>query len=177
MGDMSPEVGRGDPAYTVPHDSEDDFAWASLILGSSLLAQRVEDILAVLQALRNDSRMVGRRIVLAARARLTVPALFAFAVSPLADSLYLAEGLISYQNLLETENYREPLSVFAWDLFRRTDLPLLAAQAAPRRVHLAGPVDAAGNTVHASMVRRIYSSGNIDFSASPAWDEEAFAAL
>jgi hypothetical protein len=177
MGDMRPEVGRGDPAYTVPHDSEEDFAWASLILGSSLLAQRVQDILAVLQAMRNEPRIGGRRIVMAARARLTVPALFAFAASPLADSIYLAGGLISYQHLLETENYREPLASFAWDLFRRTDLPLLAAQAAPRRVHLAGPVDATGVTVDTSLVRRIYSGENVRFSALPAWDEAVFTTL
>lgn len=177
IGDMRPEVGRGDPAYTVPHDSEEDFAWASLILGNSLLAQRVQDILAVLQAMRNEPRTTGRRIVIAARERLTVPALFAFAMSPLANSLYLAGGLVSYQNLLETENYREPLASFAWDLFRRTDLPLLTAQAAPRRVHLAGPVDGAGNRMDLSLVRRMYSSGNIQVSAVPAWDEAALGAL
>jgi len=177
IGDMRAEVGRGDPAYTVPHDSEEEFAWASLILGSSLLIQRVQDILAVLQAMRNESRIAGRRIVMAARGRLTVPGLFAFAASPLADSLYLASGLISYQNLLETENYRAPLASFEWDVFRRTDLPLLAAQAAPRSVHLAGPVNAAGNVVDASLVQRIYSGANARFSAFPAWDETAFAAL
>jgi hypothetical protein len=177
IGDMRPEVGRGDPAYTVPHDSEEDFAWASLIFGSSLLAQRVEDILAVLQAMKNEPRMVGRRIVMAARARLTVPALFAFAASPIADSLYLAGGLISYQNLLETENYRVPLANFGWDLFRRTDLPLLAAQAAPRRVHLAGVVDGAGNPVDLSLVRRIYSNENVRVSAVSAWDEGVLGAL
>jgi hypothetical protein len=174
---MRPEVGRGDPAYTLPHDSEEDFAWASLILGSSLLAQRIQDILALLQVMRNDARLAGRRIVMAAHARLTVPALFAFAACPLADSLYLAGGLISYQNLLETENYREPLASFAWDLFHHTDLPLLAAQAAPRRVHLSGAVDATGNTVDVSFVRRIYSGENVEFSITAAWDEAAFAAL
>ncbi len=177
IGDMRPEVGRGDPAYTIPHDSEEDFAWASLILGNSLLAQRVQDILALLQAMKNEPRMAGGGIVVAARGRLTVPALFAFAASPLANSLYLAGGLISYQNLLETENYREPLANFGWDLFRRTDLPLLAAQAAPRRVHLAGAVDASGNSMDLDTVRRIYSSGNVQFSASPAWDEGALGFL
>ncbi|MGI8958263.1 MAG: alpha/beta hydrolase family protein [Bryobacteraceae bacterium] len=177
IGDMRPEVGRGDPAYTMPHDSEDDFAWASLILGNSLLAQRVQDILAVLQAMRNEPRIAGRRIIMAARARLTVPALFAFAASSLAESLYLAGGLVSYQNVLDTEIYREPLASFGWDLFRRTDLPLLAAQAAPRRVHLAGVVDAAGNPVDLSLVRRIYSSENVHVSAIPAWDEAGFRTL
>ncbi len=131
IGDMRPEVGRGDPAYTVPHDSEEDFAWASLILGSSLLAQRVQDILAVLQALKNEPGIAGQQIILAARGRLTVPALFAFAASPLADSLYLAGGLISYRNLLETEDYRASLANFGWDLFRHVDLPLTRRPSRP----------------------------------------------
>ncbi len=59
IGDSRPEVGRGNPRYTIPHDSEEDFAWASLILGESLLAQRIGDILATVRALRNG--LGGRR--------------------------------------------------------------------------------------------------------------------
>jgi dienelactone hydrolase len=170
-GDTRPEVGRGNPGYTIPHDSEEDLAWASLILGKTLLAQRIEDILTLVHALKNDEAVTGRRIVVAARGRLTVPALFAFAASPSIDSLYLAGGLVSYQNLLETEFYRQPLANFGWDLFRRTDLPLLAAGSAPRPVHLAGAVDAAGNRMDLAALRGIYVSQNIRISSDPAWDE------
>lgn len=173
MGDMRPEVGRGNPGYTIPHDSEEDFAWASLILGDSLLAQRVEDILALAQALRNEPAFGNRRLTVAARGRLAVPALFAFAASPGIDSLYLVNALVSYRNLLETENYRQPLSIFAWDLFRFTDLPELAAQAAPRRIHLASSVDAANNRIDLSVLRKIYPAKNIEISAEPRWDENA----
>ena len=138
IGDTRPEVGRGNPGYTIEHDAEDAFAWASLILGESLLAQRIEDILALAQALRNHPSVQGTKLVMAARGRLTVPALFAFAASPLADSLYLAGGLDCYRSVLETEQYRQPLSNFAFDIARITDLPRLAAQAAPRSIRLAG---------------------------------------
>lgn len=177
MGDMQPEVGRGSPEYTVSRDSEEDFAWASLILGKSLLSQRVEDIVALLQAISNESRFAGRRIAVAARGRLTIPALFAFAASSLADSLYLAGGLVSYRNLLETENYQAPLSNMEWDLFRHVDLPALAAQAAPRRVHLAGAVDAAGKPLNALSIRRNYSGENVSFSNSAGWDVAALKDL
>ncbi len=177
IGDMRPEVGRGDPAYTVPHDSEEDFAWASLILGHSLLGQRVQDILAVLQAMKNEPELAGRRIVLAARGQLTVPALFAFAASPIADSLYLVGGLVSYRNLLETENYRVTLANFGWDLFRKADLPLLAAESAPRRVHIAGAVNGAGDRMNVESVRKIYSGENVQCSTLPAWDTAALGAL
>jgi hypothetical protein len=54
------------------------------------------------------------------------PALFAFAASRIADSLYLAAGLISYQNLLETETYLEPSRKFSLDLFRPNRFALVA---------------------------------------------------
>lgn len=174
IGDMQPEVGRGNPRYTIQHDSEEDMAWASLILGHSLLAQRIEDILAVAQAIRNDAALGQRPLVIAARGALTVPALFAFAACRLIDSSYLAGGLVSYENLLNTENYEQPLANFAWDLYSVTDLPQLAAQSAPRPVHLAGVVDAANKSVELTLLRRIYSTPNVTFSEQAKWDEGAF---
>jgi hypothetical protein len=177
MGDSRPEVGRGNPGYTIPHHSEEDYAWSSLILGKSLLCQRVEDILALVQALKNDSGFGPRKLVLAAKGRLTVPALFAFAASASIDSLYLAGGLVSYKNLLETEDYRQPLASLEWDVFQKTDLPLLAAQAAPRLVRLAGTTDAAGGAMNVDLIRTIYASSNVQVSAEPAWDAKMFASL
>jgi dienelactone hydrolase len=171
MGDARPEAGRGNPGYTISHESEEDFAWASLILGDSLLAQRVTDILVLIQALK----IANRPLTLAARGRLSVPALFAFAASKDVSSLYLAGGLASFRSVLETELYSQPLSNFAWDLFRRTDLPLAAAQSAPRRIHLAGAVDASERPIAADELRRIYSSANVEISDEPAWDERSLA--
>jgi len=171
IGDLRPEAGRGNAGYEIRHDSEEDYAWASLILGKSLLAQRIEDILSLVNSLPGRGRFI-----LAARGRLTVPALFAFALTRV-DSLYLAGGLVSYRNLLETENYRQTLANFAWDLFRHTDLPQLAAACAPRRVQIAGAVDAAGNRMAESAVRDIYPSANVTIHADAKWDENALAAL
>ena len=69
------------------------------------------------------------------------------------------------------------LSNFAWDLFRRTDLPLVAAQSAPRRIHLAGAVDASERAIASDELRRIYSSGNVEISNEPDWDERALAGV
>ncbi len=171
MGDSRPEAGRGNPGYTISHESEEDFAWASLILGDSLLAQRIADILTLIQALKT----ANRPLALAARGRLSVPALFAFAASKDVSSLYLAGGLVSLRSVLETEIYSQPLSNFAWNLFRQTDLPLLAAQAAPRRIHLAGAVDASERPVAADELRRIYSSANVEISDGPGWDDRSLA--
>ncbi len=177
IGDTRPEVGRGNPGYTISHDSEEDFAWSSLILGDSLLLQRIQDILAVVQAMHNQPGFGNAPLAVAARGRLTVPALFAFAASQQIDSLYLAGGLLSYRNILDTENYRQPLSIFAWDLFRLTDLPKLAAQANPRRIHLAGTVDASNDRIDVAAVRNVYSGKNVEISAEPNWEESTFRSL
>jgi dienelactone hydrolase len=177
IGDMRPEVGRGNPNYTIPHDSEEDYAWASLILGAPLLSQRVIDILSLVQAMRNEEAMAKRRIVLAARGRLTVPALFAFAAMAEIDALYLAAGLASFKALLETELYQQSLANFAWNLFRATDLPLLARQAQGRRIHLAGPVSGGDKPMPVSSVRAMYSSSNVSISDFAIWDERALASL
>lgn len=177
MGDTRPEVGRGNPGYTIPHDSEEDFAWSSLILGDALLKQRIEDILYAMQALRNESGIGDVALALAARGRLTVPALFACAASSQITSLYLAGGLVSYRSVLETENYRQPLANFVWDLFRLTDLPKLAAEANSRRIHLAGSVDAANNRLDQATVRDAYPGQNVTISAEPSWDEDALKSV
>lgn len=121
IGDLWPEVGRGNPFYTRRHAEEDSYAWASLILGKPLLGQRVTDILAISQALRNHVRDV--RIVIAALDHLTVPALFAAAIDPKITTLYTARGLSSYASLLQSEDYTEPFVNFIPDVLSKTDLP------------------------------------------------------
>jgi hypothetical protein len=177
IGDSGAEVGRGNPRYTIPHDSEEDFAWASLILGESLLAQRVGDILASVSALRNALSDAEQPISIAARGSLTVPALFAFASDQKIHSLYLCGGLISFRSLLETEIYQQTLANFAWKLFTVTDLPALAAESAPRPIHVAGAVDGAGRRMTEDAARSFYSSRNVQLSDKPAWDVKALAGV
>jgi dienelactone hydrolase len=174
VGDLSPEVGRGNPGYTIPQDSEENFAWACLILGRSLLAQRITDILALISVLKNEG---NSRIVLAARGALAVPALFAFQASPEVDTLYLASGLVSYRQLLDTEFYSQTLANFAFDLYREIDLPALAHACAPRIVHLAGMTDAAGKRMSVEAVRSEYPSGHVRVSSDRAWDVSTLKSL
>jgi dienelactone hydrolase len=177
MGDTRPEVGRGNPEYTIPHDAEEEFAWASLILGNPLLSQRVTDTLSLVRAVKASFGNGIVQFALAARGRLTVPTLFAFAMTPDIGSLYLAGGLASFESVLETEIYHQPLANFAWDLFRFIDLPLLAAQSAPRPIHLAGAVNGAGNRMSVRELQRIYTSANVRFSSEPAWDDNILSSI
>ena len=121
VGDLSPEVGRGNQHYTIPHATSDAYAWASLILGKPLLGQRVVDIVALVRAL-------GRKVVVAARGELTVPAFMASAVEPLIERVYLVDGLASYRSLLEAEEYEHPAANFVFGIAAETDLNEMGAR-------------------------------------------------
>lgn len=168
IGDLKPEVGRGSPGYTIEHADEENYAWASLILGRSLLGQRVADILALV--------VQYGPVSIAANGRLTVPALFAAALDKRIESVYLAGGLISYRSIVETENYKAPLANLLFNVLAHTDLPHLAALMAPRRVTLAGAIDASGKPKASDAVRKIYNSSNIEVRASSDWTAEAISA-
>jgi dienelactone hydrolase len=170
IGDMTPEFSRGAARHARPHNSEEDYAWSALILGKPLAGQRVTDILSVVRGLRVRPEFVRRPVILAARGVLTVPAQFAASLEPAIGSLYLAEGLISFQSIVETEVYRYPFGNFVPNLLAHIDLPELTISLAPRRVTLAGAIDGAGNRLAVEAVRAEFSSAsNIRILPEPAW--------
>lgn len=67
VGDLRPEFPRYSPQHAPSHQQEEAFAWASPMLGKPLLGQRVTDILAVAQALKNLPATRNRRLLVAAR--------------------------------------------------------------------------------------------------------------
>ena len=144
-GDLAPEFGRGNPRYTRSHQGEEDYSWSSMILGKPLVGQRTTDILALAAALRAHPALRGRKLHVAASGRLTIPALFAAALDPGIDSLYLAGPLVSFRSVVDTEEFNVPFASFAPNFLRHTDLPEVAATVAPRRIVLAGTVNAAGD--------------------------------
>jgi dienelactone hydrolase len=173
IGDMAPEYGRGNPHYARSHVEEEDFSWASLILGKPLAGQRTTDLLALAAALRAHPATRGRRLRLAASGRLTVPALFAAALDPGIAELYLAGGLVSYRNVFETEEYGAAFANFIPGILLHTDLPEVAAAIAPRRIVLAGTVNASGDALEAAEVSKLYQSANVEVRARSQWDEAA----
>lgn len=172
IGDLAPEVGRGNPGYTAPHAVEEAYAWASMILGHPLLGQRVQDILAMARAVQ-DWRGAGRRLVLCANGHMTVPALCAAALNPNIHTAYLAKGLVSWSSLLEGDNYSEPFSSFVPGVLTKTDLPFVARLASPRKIVIAGAVNSRGQAVPVADVRSLYGTG-VDVRSDPAWDVNTF---
>ena len=66
--------------------------------------------------------------------------------------------------------YKYPFGNFVPNLLAHTDLPELTASLAPRRVTLAGAVDAAGNRLPVEAVRAEFSgASNIRVVLEPTW--------
>jgi hypothetical protein len=160
-GDLMPETGRGAAGYTRDHSDEENYAWASLILGKPMLGQWVTDVLALAAAMRARPECKGRRIVVAASGKVTVPALIAAALDPGIAGLYLAEGLTSFQSVVDTEDYHVSFANFVPNLLRHTDLPEVAASIAPRTIVLAGAVNASGGAAELLEVQRLYPSARV----------------
>src|SRR5436309_15966515 len=74
IGDLEPQFSPGAAGFERAHQTEEDYAWGSLILGRTLLGQRVTDILGIVGAFPQAT------ISVAARDKMTVPALCAAAL-------------------------------------------------------------------------------------------------
>jgi dienelactone hydrolase len=142
IGDLEPQFSPGAAEYIRTRQKEEDYAWASLMLGHSLLGQRTADIAGLVQALAGVYPQA--QIVVAARDKMTVPALCAGALEPRIAKVYLAKHLATWRSLVERQDYNHPFENFAWDVLRFTDLPRIAASMAPRPAIVAGAVDPMG---------------------------------
>lgn len=174
QGDLRPEFGRGHRGHADLHNSEEHYAWASLILGKPLLGQRVTDLLAVIRGLRSRAGWGNRKVVIAALGFTTVPALFAAAIDRGLSGLYLAGGLVSFENLCSVEDYTHPFGNFVPRLLHHTDLPAITKSVAPTIVTVAGAVDGAGARVPLERLRQELSlSSHIELRAEAGWTPES----
>ena len=130
LGDTRPEFPRGAPGHGRGHQEEEDYAWASTMLGVPLLGQRVTDLLQVCAALRTRFK----RVRVAARGQLTVVAEFAAALDPAIESLYLAGRLESFRSLVEQETPNHPFANYVAGILNHTDLPEILERIKPRRI-------------------------------------------
>ena len=144
VGDLQGQFAPGAVGYARGHASEDQYAWASLILGHSLLGQRTTDIAAYAQALAREYPRA--EVVLAARERMTVPALCAAALEPRVAKVYLARHLASWRSVAEDENATCPPANVVAGALAVADLPQIARSLAPRQVTTGGAWDAAALT-------------------------------
>jgi hypothetical protein len=101
--------------------------------------------------------------------------LFAAALHDRIERTYLSGVLASYRSILEADEYRQSFANFLPGILKRTDLPQVAAAAAPRRIVVAGAVDGAGALMDVS---RVYQEvRNVEIRAQGAWDAPTLASL
>jgi hypothetical protein len=106
---------------------------------------------------------------------MTLPALFAAALEPRIERLYLSGGLASYRHLIESEEYAQPFANFVPRILLHTDLPKIAAGLAPKPVTVAGAVGGDGRRLPVEEVKRLYPAAVVTEEAR--WDFESLSAL
>jgi cephalosporin-C deacetylase-like acetyl esterase len=141
VGDLEPQFSPGAAGYERSHQTEEDYAWAGLMLGRPLVGQRVTDILAIVGALA--AAHPRAKIGIAAREKMTVPALCAAALDKRIASLYLCRPLPSWRSLVASEQYSHTLANFVPGVLAKTDLPQIERSLAPRPVVTGEAWDAA----------------------------------
>ena len=169
VGALVPEFSPGASDYAARHAQEENYAWGSLILGKPLVSQRVTDVLTLVAALRKNPATAARPVRIAASGELTVPALFAAALDSGIEGLYLSGGLVSFQDVVDSEMYDHPFANFIPGLLNHTDLPEVAASLSPRPIVLAGPVDATGRPLGSEAASKLYRGANVFFQSNPEW--------
>jgi hypothetical protein len=137
----------------------------------------VTDILAVIAAVRKHPATAGRSLRVAAAGKVAIPALFAAALDNGIEALYLSGALTSFRDLVDSEIYQQSFGNFLPGFLNHTDLPDVAAALAPRRLVLAGAVDARGDTADADAVRRQYGTGNVSIEPVAKWTRERLIAF
>jgi hypothetical protein len=111
----------------------------------------------------------------AAQGKMTVPAQLAAALDSNYSILYLSGGLVSFRNIVETEYYNHPFANFLPGILQHTDLPELPG---PKRMLLAGMVNAAGQKLSPEAVRTVWSNAtHVEVAAEASWDAATLGAL
>lgn len=175
-GDLRPEFSSGAPEYARSHQSEESYAWGSLVLRQPLLGQRVEDLLGAMAAIR--TRFSGLPLsLLAARGPMTIPGLCAAFLDSDVGNVYISGHLVSWRSVMEAEEYSCPFGNFVPNILAKTDLPYIANAIAPRRVMIAGAVDATGKTTNTAAVRAVYTGANIEVRNAEPWDQGTLLSL
>lgn len=187
IGHMAPEFSGGAANHARSHNSEQHYAWASLILGEPLAAQRVSDIQALVGFLQRHTGIAA--VHLAARNILTSPALFATALDRRIAGLLLSGAIPCFRDVLEAtefpgSGYFTPPQQMGQDLFggflpnllTRTDLPEIAATIAPRPLHLSLR-GVNGEGIGEARFRELYGGSGSIVSVPEAWSSSGIGGL
>ena len=150
--------------FTHLFDVETAMAYLAWYLDQSLLGMRVHDVLRAVEYVltRRDGNRQGARLM--GRGAGALWSLFAFALDSRVDSLTAERMLLSYKTLASSDRYLHNASVFLKDGLLHTDLPWVAALAAPRPITLVEPVNQMKRGVSPAEAAAVYGvASNVKF--------------
>jgi cephalosporin-C deacetylase-like acetyl esterase len=135
-GSTAPRHPHQGPNFYGNENLEEEYAWASLILGQPVLGQRVQDILRCLDylATRSDADVSQLRVL--GEGGAGIAALTASVLDERPRSLLLHRTLATFKSVIESKAYTVPFSYFVFGLLRELDLPDLISALSPRRCWL-----------------------------------------
>ena len=151
-----PRPPKGGPVFYQQMDLDDRFAWANLVLGASVIGQRVWDILRAFDYLASRPGVDASQIRILGQEEAGLAALMAAVLDNRARSILLTGTLVSYMSIVESENYSLPLQWFLPGILRHCDIPDLSAALYPRPVWIQNAIDAPGNLLPETEVRQYY---------------------
>ena len=156
-GLSEPRPPRAGPVFYQQMNLQERYAWANLVLGTSVIGQRVWDILRSLDYLASRPDVDASQIRVIGQEEAGLAALMAAVLDDRARSLLLTRTLVSYMSIVQSTDYSLTLDWFVPGILRHFDVPDLCAAVYPRPVWIANAVDAPGATLTAPEVREIYS--------------------
>ncbi len=156
-GLLTPRPPKGGPVFYQQMRLEERFVWANLILGTSVIGQRVWDILRTFDYLASRHDVDASQIRIVGQEEAGLAALMATVLDQRARSVLLTRTLVSYMSVVESKDYSLPLGWFVPGILRHFDIPDLAAAVYPRPIWILDSVDAAGTFLSDAETRSYYS--------------------
>ena len=156
-GLSTPRPPSGGPLFYQQMSLEERFAWANLVLGKSVMGQRVWDTLRSIDYLAARPDVDASQIRMIGQEEAGLAALMATALDTRVRSVLLTGVIATYISIVESADYSLPLDWFIPGVLRHFDLPDIAASISPRPVWIANPVAASGQMLSADEVGTVYS--------------------
>jgi hypothetical protein len=165
-GVSTPRPPRGGPVFYQQLTLTDRYAWANLVLGKSVIGQRVWDVLRAFEYIAARPEVDPEQIHILGQEEAGLTALMAAVLENQAKSILLAGTPASYLSVVETKDYVLPLEWYVHGILRHFDLADLAAAMTPRPITLVNAVDGAGNVMsegelHAQYAKRLGESSSL----------------
>jgi hypothetical protein len=133
------------------------FAWANLVLGNSVIGQRVWDIVRTLDYLSSRPDVDASQIRVIGQEEAALAALMAAVIDTRIRSVLLSRMVVSYLSVVQSTDYSLPLDWFVPGILRHFDLPDLSAAVYPRPAWIVDACDASGTTLTEQEVRQHYA--------------------